>query len=78
MNFQISCIDGTIKEISDQVSLLALNAAIEVARTEEAGRRFAIVAEKIQKLAGEARGAVEKVEELVRNLGGHTGDLRGP
>jgi methyl-accepting chemotaxis protein len=50
-----------IGSITDQINLLALNATIESARAGEAGRGFAVVASEVKSLAGQVKGASEKI-----------------
>lgn len=62
---KIQNITGMIAEITEQTNLLALNAAIEAARAGEAGRGFAIVAEEMNKLAGQSREAAKTINDMI-------------
>ena len=57
-----------IDEISDQTNLLALNAAIEAAGAGEAGKRFAIVAQQVRRLAERTVLATRQIKGLVEEI----------
>ena len=57
-----------IDEISDQTNLLALNAAIEAAGAGEAGKRFAIVAQQVRRLAERTVLATRQIKGLVDEI----------
>ena len=65
---KIGGIVGIIDEISDQTNLLALNAAIEAAGAGEAGKRFAIVAQEVKRLAERTVEATRQINGLIEEI----------
>ena len=64
----ISRITKMITNISEQTNLLALNASIEAGRAGESGLGFAVVADKVQKLAEESKKTVEQTVDKVSTI----------
>jgi methyl-accepting chemotaxis protein len=69
---QVGSILEIIDELAEQTNILAINATIEAAGAGEVGKRFAVVAEEIRKLADrvgesskEIRGLIEEVRTAV-------------
>jgi CHASE3 domain sensor protein len=57
-----------VSELADQTNILAINATIEAAGAGEAGKRFAVVAEEIRKLADRVGGSAKDVRGLVEDV----------
>lgn len=65
-----------IVEIAKQVNILAVNARIEAARTGEAGKGFAVIAEAINQLSDQTSKAALDVSSSTATLGELLADLR--
>ncbi len=72
---QIGMVMDLIEDIAAQTKLIAFNASIEASAAGEAGRRFAIVAGEVRRLAGnvaqsteEIRGKVEQIQTTTNEL----------
>lgn len=71
---EITGIVDIINTIAERTNVLALNASMQAASAGEAGRSFAVVAEEIQSLAGNARDATGQITTLVQNIQVDTND----
>jgi twitching motility protein PilJ len=67
-SLEISEIVDTIAGIAKQTNLLALNAAVEASGAGEAGKRFAIVANEVRKLAKDAAVATGRIEAQISSV----------
>lgn len=65
-----------IKQIADETKMLGLNAAIEAARAGDQGRGFGVVAEEIRKLSDESKETVNRIRNLIAEIGGSLGKTR--
>lgn len=65
---EIESIAKVLEDFASQTNLLALNASFEAAGAGAAGRRFAIVADEIRKLAEESARETSRVNNLVQQL----------
>ena len=65
---QIGGILEIINELAEQTNILAINATIEAAGAGESGRRFAVVADEIRKLADRVAGSTKDIRGLVDDV----------
>ncbi|MBD8526770.1 methyl-accepting chemotaxis protein [Pseudomarimonas arenosa] len=65
---QIGSIQELINELAEQTNILSINATIESAGAGEAGKRFAVVAEEIRKLADRVAASGREIRNLVDEI----------
>jgi len=65
---QIGGIVDIINELSEQTNILAINATIEAAGAGDSGRRFAVVADEIRKLADRVGGSTKDIRSLIEEI----------
>lgn len=67
---QIGAVLDIVSELAEQTNILAINATIEAAGAGDAGKRFAIVAEEIRKLADRVAGSTKEIRGLIDDVRG--------
>jgi CHASE3 domain sensor protein len=67
---QIGAVLDIVSELAEQTNILAINATIEAAGAGEAGRRFAVVADEIRKLADRVGGSTKEIRGLIEHVRG--------
>jgi methyl-accepting chemotaxis protein len=65
---QIGAVLDIVAELAEQTNILAINATIEAAGASEAGRRFAVVADEIRKLADRVAGSTKEIRGLIEDV----------
>ncbi|HEX3847323.1 MAG TPA: CHASE3 domain-containing protein [Steroidobacteraceae bacterium] len=65
---QIGSVLDIVAELAEQTNILAINATIEAAGASEAGRRFAVVADEIRKLADRVAGSTKEIRTLIEDV----------
>ncbi|MBI4264653.1 MAG: CHASE3 domain-containing protein [Acidobacteria bacterium] len=65
---QIGSVLDIVSELAEQTNILAINATIEAAGAGEAGRRFAVVADEIRKLADRVAGSTKEIRGLIEEV----------
>lgn len=67
---QIGGILEIVAELAEQTNILAINATIEAAGAGESGKRFAVVADEIRKLADRVAGSTKEIRVLIEDVRG--------
>ena len=65
---QIGNVLEIINELAEQTNILAINATIEAAGAGENGKRFAVVADEIRKLADRVGGSTKEIRGLIEDI----------
>ena len=65
---QIGGILEIINELAEQTNILAINATIEASGAGDAGKRFAVVADEIRKLADRVGGSTKEIRILIDEI----------
>ena len=65
---QIGAVLEIVSELAEQTNILAINATIEAAGAGDAGKRFAVVADEIRKLADRVAGSAKEIRGLIDDV----------
>jgi methyl-accepting chemotaxis protein len=65
---QIGSVLEIVSELAEQTNILAINATIEAAGAGDAGRRFAVVADEIRKLADRVGSSTKEIRTLIEDV----------
>ncbi len=67
---QIGAVVDVVGEMAEQTNILAINASIEAAGATEGGKRFAVVADEIRKLADRVTTSTKEIRALIEDVRG--------
>jgi len=67
---EIGAVLDIVSELAEQTNILAINATIEASGAGEAGRRFAVVAEEIRKLADRVAASTKGIRTQIEDVRG--------
>lgn len=67
---EIGTVLDIVSELAEQTNILAINATIEAAGAGENGKRFAVVADEIRKLADRVGGSTKEIRGLIDEVRG--------
>ncbi len=65
---QIGAVLDIVFELAEQTNILAINATIEAAGAGDSGKRFAVVADEIRKLADRVGGSTKEIRVLIDDV----------
>jgi methyl-accepting chemotaxis protein len=65
---EVGAVLEIVSELAEQTNILAINATIEAAGAGETGKRFAVVADEIRKLADRVGGSTKEVRTLIDDV----------
>lgn len=67
---EIGAVVDIVSELAEQTNILAINATIEASGAGEAGKRFAVVAEEIRKLADRVANSTKGIRTQIEDVRG--------
>jgi CHASE3 domain sensor protein len=65
---EIGAVLDIVSELAEQTNILSINATIEAAGAGEAGKRFAVVADEIRKLADRVADSAKEIRTLIDDV----------
>jgi len=65
---EIGSVLDIVTELAEQTNILSINATIEAAGAGETGKRFAVVADEIRKLADRVAGSAKEIRSLIDDV----------